>query len=93
MKKNKYAQNLKIDAEIDLHGMTDYEATDAVLNFLENSRDSQKKTIKIITGKGLQSIGVPVLKNITREILIQQNLKFSAANAQNGGTGAFIINL
>jgi len=93
MKKNKYAQNIIIESEIDLHGMTDYEAEDAIFNFLENSRDSGFKTVKIITGKGLQSVGTPVLKNITREILIQQNLKFSAAKIQDGGTGAFIINL
>ena len=91
MKRNKYAPNLKIEAEIDLHGMTDYEAEFAVLDFLKNSRDSGFKVVKIITGKGLHSVGEPVLKKITREILVQQNLKFSPATAQNGGIGAFII--
>jgi DNA-nicking Smr family endonuclease len=93
MKKNKYAQNLQIDTEIDLHGLTDYEGEEVVLDFLNNSRNSGFKVVKIITGKGIHSAGEPILKKITREILIQQNLKFSTAKAQDGGSGTLIVNL
>ena len=93
MKKNKYAPLINIDAIIDLHGMTDYEAEDATLNFIYTSEQSDHSTIKIITGKGLQSRNEPVIKNIVRKILIQKNLSFQTANLNNGGTGAFIINL
>lgn len=93
MKKNKYSQNIIIDAEIDLHGMTDYEAKDTVWKFLKNSRDSGFKNVKIITGKGIQSVGEPILKKIVREILLEQSLKFSTAKIQEGGSGAFIVDL
>lgn len=91
MKKNKYSQNIIIDAEIDLHGMTYYEAEDAVLIFLKNSRYSGFKNIKIITGKGNHSSNKPVLKNITRQILLQENIKFTTGKIQDGGSGVFIV--
>ena len=91
MKKNKYANSITVDAQIDLHGMTDYEAEDATLDFIQKSLQSKYSTIKIITGKGLQSRNQPVIKNIVREILIQKNLSFQPANVNNGGTGAFIV--
>ena len=94
MKKNKYAQKLiTIDSEIDLHGMTDYEAEDAVLGFLTSARESNHHVVKIITGKGNLSIGEPVAKNITRKILLQKDLKFTTAKVQEGGSGALIVNL
>ncbi len=93
MKKNKYAQNLVIENELDLHGLTSYEAEYEVQEFLKNSRNSGFKVVKIITGKGLHSPGEAVLKKITREILVQQNLKFSTGKIQDGGSGVFIIKL
>jgi DNA-nicking Smr family endonuclease len=93
MKKNKYPQEVIINDYVDLHGMTDYEAVESVEKFIKNSRDSHFKTVKIIIGKGLNSIGEPILKKITREVLIQQNLKFTTAKIQEGGSGAFIVNL
>ena len=93
MKKNKYAANLKIEDVLDLHGLTDYEAEFAVLDFLKNSRDSGFRVVKIITGKGLHSAHEPVMKKITREILREQNLVYTTAKIQDGGTGAFVIRL
>lgn len=93
MKRNKYTQNIEIYSEVDLHGMTDYEAEEAVINFIKISRDSGFKNVKIITGKGINSVGEPVIKKIVREILLKEKIDFSTAKFQDGGSGAFILKL
>lgn len=91
MKQNKYPP--KIDAELDLHGMTSWEATSALEIFLEKSRAAGHHRVRIITGKGLHSEGEPVLRAQAQEILQAEELSFVRAKIQEGGTGALIVTL
>ncbi|MBT3348740.1 Smr/MutS family protein [bacterium] len=91
MKKNKYEQ--KIDATLDLHGMSSWEAFEAIDIFLERARHNHFSRVKIITGKGLHSKANPVLRSQTMKILNEKKLKFSTSKMQEGGTGAFVVSL
>jgi DNA-nicking Smr family endonuclease len=44
--------NVDIDGRIDLHGMSVARARSALLNFIESSRDLDRRNILVITGKG-----------------------------------------
>ena len=67
--------------ELDLHGMTLQEALAAVTAELN---DRTKRTLHIITGKGLHSPNGPVLKPKVEELLQQRGLPYSAP-ANNEG--------
>ena len=45
---------LRLDGRIDLHGMTQNEAHPALSDFLAASRDSGRRCVLVITGKGLR---------------------------------------
>jgi DNA-nicking Smr family endonuclease len=91
VKHNKYA--LKIDAELDLHGFTRGEAQQALEDFLQHSEDQGFKRIRIITGKGLHSKGVPILKAMVSSHLKKQGYHFSRSKISEGDTGAFEVRI
>jgi DNA-nicking Smr family endonuclease len=83
--------------QLDLHGMTQVEARDAVERFLTDSRRSGKRCVLIVHGRGLNSREqIPVLKQRVHEWLSQKRigklvLAFATARPQDGGAGALYV--
>lgn len=80
---------------IDLHGLTEDEAWDALEKFLLNARRRKLACIKIIHGRGLRSPHGPVLKGAVarwlRNPLSKYVLAFATARACDGGLGATYV--
>jgi DNA-nicking Smr family endonuclease len=89
--------DFSVQARLDLHGMTQTQARDAVERFLSESRRAGKRCVLIIHGRGLNSPEqLPVLKESLRGWLSQKRvgrlvLAFSSARPQDGGTGAVYV--
>lgn len=83
-----------IEAELDLHGLIADEAREAVALFLTQARESGKRCVRIIHGKGLGSRdGRPVLKTNLQHWLRKRAevLAFCSARPVDGGTGAVYV--
>lgn len=85
-----------IDGRIDLHGMTQIDAHVNLLRFLEFSRDSGKRTVLVITGKG--SLGEGVLKNAVPRWFSEPEFRqlvsgYKQARAPHGGSGALYVRI
>jgi DNA-nicking Smr family endonuclease len=83
-----------IQAEIDLHGYTSDEARRQLVTFLDESRASRLRCVRIIHGKGLCSPNrEPVLKFKTANWLLQRAdvLAFCQAGPREGGGGALLV--
>ena len=90
---------IPIEARLDLHGMRQGEAQEALTRFLSGSYDSGRRCVLVITGKGKasgegQDSGVlrrmlPVW--IGQPPLAGMILLHSSARPQDGGAGAFYI--
>jgi DNA-nicking Smr family endonuclease len=89
--------DFSIQARLDLHGMTQLEAREAVDRFLSDSRRTGKRCVLIVHGRGLHSQDqLPVLKARLREWLSQKRigkmvLAFATARPQDGGAGAVYV--
>lgn len=84
----------KIQAEIDLHGMTSEEARASFIEFLEESKNLGLRCVRIIHGKGFGSRNQePVLKLKAASWLMQRDdvLAFCQARPIEGGSGATIV--
>jgi DNA-nicking Smr family endonuclease len=82
-----------IGAELDLHGMNQREAADAIRAFLDGARANRRLCVRIIHGKGMNAKGVqPVLKQLTDRILRHRGdvLAYRSARSQDGGAGAVL---
>ncbi len=81
----------KIDAKLDLHGMTSEKAHNALILFIKKQIKLENRRLLVITGKGkgiLNSalsgwLGVPEINKFI--------LAFDKANPKHGGDGAFYI--
>lgn len=88
--------NITIDARIDLHGMTQIRAHDALFRFLKNARERQKRVVLVITGKGRTGDGI-----LRRAVpLWLSEAPFSGfvsgwreAHMSHGGEGALYVRL
>lgn len=94
---------MHIEGRLDLHGMTQNQAYDALLHFIPRMHAQGKRCVLVITGKGRQytqaslldqTIGV--LKQKTPEWLgsaplNRYVLKIEAARPQHGGEGALYV--
>jgi DNA-nicking Smr family endonuclease len=90
-----------IDGRLDLHGMTQAEAHDALFGFLRAKQARGGKVVLVITGKGARGsddTGRGVLKRMVplwlglpefRSLVIG----FESAAASHGGEGALYVNL
>jgi DNA-nicking Smr family endonuclease len=81
----------RIEAEIDLHGLTVPEAKAALRGFLARALERGVRCVRIIHGKGLRSgPRGPVLKMTVTGILRRTShvLAFVSARSVDGGTGA-----
>ena len=80
---------------IDLHGLTEDEAWEALGAFLLEVRKRKLSCIKIIHGRGLRSPGEPVLKSAVKRWLKGPLSKyvtaFATARACDGGLGATYV--
>ena len=84
----------RIEAELDMHGMTIAIAQEALAQFLGDARAKGRSCIRIIHGKGRGSRdGRPVLKVILQRWLQQRSevLAYCSARPADGGTGAVYV--
>lgn len=84
----------RVQAEIDLHGLTVPEAKEAVRTFLAGALERHFRVVRIIHGKGLRSgHRGPVLKSAISGVLqrIGPVLAYVSARQVDGGTGALYV--
>jgi DNA-nicking Smr family endonuclease len=83
-----------IEAELDLHGLTQTAARDQLARFLTQSRDAGCRCVRIIHGKGYRSgARGPILK-MAVDLWLKRHLDvmaFTSARAIDGGTGALYV--
>lgn len=84
---------IKIDAEIDLHGMDRFEAREKIENFIFDSFLNGNRYINIITGKGSGVIRRVVQDYLDDEKSYKIIISFSNAHRKQGGDGAFVLHL
>jgi DNA-nicking Smr family endonuclease len=89
--------DFSVQGHLDLHGMTQAQAKEAVDRFLADSRRAGKRCVLIIHGRGLHSKDqIPVLKERLRVWLSQKRigsavLAFATARPHDGGAGAVYV--
>jgi DNA-nicking Smr family endonuclease len=102
----KTAQNfikgkMKIEAKLDMHGLTENQAYQKLCSFIENAYQRQKRCVLIITGKGKKAqfwyepqtgiLKTAVPKWLNQPPLRNMVLSFSYANRFDGGDGALYV--
>jgi DNA-nicking Smr family endonuclease len=83
----------RIEARLDLHGMTQAEAHGALSAFIAASRTARRRCVLVITGRGLGQNGPGVLKSSVPRWLEEPELRrhilaIAPAQPQHGGPGA-----
>jgi DNA-nicking Smr family endonuclease len=84
----------RVEAEIDLHGLTARHAQQALRDFLAECVQHRARIIRIIHGKGLRSgPRGPVLKTLVSSYLqrVGNVLAFASAREVDGGSGAILV--
>jgi DNA-nicking Smr family endonuclease len=84
----------RVEAELDLHGLTGTEGAAQLAQFLQHARGRGLQCVRIIHGKGLRSgQRGPVLKNTVNTLLRRADpvLAFASARPAGGGTGATLV--
>lgn len=89
---------MPVEAILDMHGMTQEQAHNALKGFVTRAYDQQKRCVLVITGKGLRSGGQGVLKGrlpiwLGLEPLNHMVLQCVSAHKKHGGDGAFYLYL
>jgi len=87
-----------IDKTIDLHGMTQTAAHQALLRFVTLAVRQEKRTLLVITGKGSRLAGGGVLRRLLPLWLEEPPLRAHVlacthARTEDGGEGAFYVRL
>ena len=81
----------RVQAELDLHGLTAREGKEVLRGFLSEALERNVRCVRIIHGKGLRSgPRGPVLKAMVTSLLRRSShvLAFVSARGVDGGTGA-----
>jgi DNA-nicking Smr family endonuclease len=84
----------RVQAEIDLHGLTVVEAKQVLRDFLADALDRRLRCVRIIHGKGLRSgHRGPVLKGVVSSVLrrVGAVVAYVSARQVDGGTGALYV--
>ena len=84
----------RVQAEIDLHGLTVPEAKEALRGFLASALERHIRCVRIVHGKGLRSgHRGPVLKGAVSSVLrrVGPVLAYVSARQVDGGTGAVYV--
>jgi DNA-nicking Smr family endonuclease len=86
---------IRIDLQLDLHGLTRDEAIENLDRFVKGAYNRGQKGVLVITGKGNNSPGEPVLKLAVAGWLKESGKtmvsEFVAAPREMGGSGAFVV--
>ncbi len=86
---------IRIDLELDLHGLTREEALGSLSRFVTGAFNRGQKAILVITGKGNNSPAEPVLQSAVASWLRESGKKmvaeFAPAPRKMGGSGAFVV--
>jgi DNA-nicking Smr family endonuclease len=86
---------IRIRMELDLHGLTRDEALENLGRFIDGAWQREIKAVLIITGKGNNSPGEPVLQAAVAGWLRDKGklrvVEFAPAPRQMGGNGAFVV--
>ncbi len=86
---------IKIRMELDLHGLTRDEALESLDRFITGAWRRELKAVLVITGKGNNSSGEPVLQAAVAGWLRDKGSKrvveFAPAPRRMGGTGAYVV--
>ncbi|MFN7114972.1 MAG: Smr/MutS family protein [Alphaproteobacteria bacterium] len=87
-----------IDKTLDLHGMTQAAAHQALLRFVASAVRQEKRTLLVITGKGSRMAGGGVLRRLLPLWLEEPPLRAKVlactpARPEDGGDGAFYVRL
>jgi DNA-nicking Smr family endonuclease len=80
-----------IDAKLDLHGMTQEKAHNALIAFIEKQVKLESRRLLVITGKGSGILRSALPRWLTAPNLNKSILAFDVAKAKHGGDGAFYI--
>jgi DNA-nicking Smr family endonuclease len=89
--------DFSIQGRLDLHGMTQVQAKEAVERYLADSRRAGRRCILIVHGRGLHSKDeIPVLKQqlkvwLNQKSIGRQVLAFATAKPNDGGAGAVYV--
>jgi DNA-nicking Smr family endonuclease len=84
----------RVQAELDLHGLTQAEAKVQLHEFLNTALQRNVRCLRIVHGKGLRSgTRGPVLRQLVNDMLRRtaQVLAFASARQIDGGTGALYV--
>jgi len=84
----------RVQAEIDLHGLTVVEAKEVLRDFLASALERRLRCVRIIHGKGLRSgHRGPVLKGVVSSVLrrVGPVVAYVSARQVDGGTGAVYV--
>lgn len=89
---------LAVDARIDLHGMTQDEAHNALIGFVGMSHARGHRVVLVITGKGLSKKGQGILRRAVPRWLVTPPLAqwvngHDVSAPQHGGDGALYVRL
>ena len=83
---------IKIEEELDLHGMRVREAGVALDRFLSECSERGLRCVRIIHGKGLRSGGSVLKENVDQWLRLRSDVvAFSSAPPNDGGTGAMYV--
>lgn len=94
-----------VAARIDLHGMRQHQAHDALLGFIANAYANDARVVLVITGKGKTASGststereVGVLRRLAPHWLGEPSLRnmvlgYEPATLRHGGEGAFYVRI
>lgn len=74
---------------VDLHGSTIEEAREAVSQLIHNARKNNEQSVKIVHGKGIDSVLKTCVNGWLRQI--PEVLAFCSAPAEQGGNGAVLV--
>lgn len=87
--------SIRIDLQLDLHGLTRDEALENLDRFVKGAYNRGQKGVLVITGKGNNSAGEPVLKSAVsgwlREAGKGMVSEFVPAPREMGGSGAMVV--
>jgi len=86
---------ITLDRQLDLHGLTRDEALTELPRFLRNARHKGCVAVLVITGKGYNSPGEPVLQQAVtswlRDAGREMVIEYAPAPREMGGSGAFVV--
>lgn len=83
---------IKIQDELDLHGMRVREAGEALENFFAECSGRGLRCVRVIHGKGLRTGGSVLKENVDRWLRLRGDvLAFCSAQPNDGGTGAVYV--